>query len=97
QAPGDGVLSAAEVATRLDQFLLTSGASVRINDAGRAHGLIAAYNSRGYDPAKTIPTVVMRNEDYGRIARILADGTAVELQFNIVNRTYPEGTTAYNA
>src|SRR5262249_55952573 len=53
--------------------------------------------SRGYDPATTIPTVVMRNEDYGRIARILADGTAVELQFNIANRTYPEGTTAYNA
>ena len=38
----------------------------------------------------------MRNEDYGRIARILADGTPVELEFNIVNRVYPEGRTAYN-
>ena len=35
----------------------------------------------------------MRNEDYGRISRILADGTPVELEFNIVNRVYPEGTT----
>jgi len=39
----------------------------------------------------------MRNEDYGRIARILADGTPVELEFNIVNRVYPEGRTVYNA
>src|SRR5213080_954273 len=38
----------------------------------------------------------MRNEDYGRIARILADGTPVSLEFNIVNRTYPDGKTAYN-
>jgi len=38
----------------------------------------------------------MRNEDYGRISRILADGTPVELEFNIVNRTYPEGRTSYN-
>ena len=39
----------------------------------------------------------MRNEDYGRIARILADGTPVELEFNIVNKVYPEGRTSYNA
>ena len=38
----------------------------------------------------------MRNEDYGRIARILADGTPVELQFTIVNTIYPDGRTAYN-
>jgi Zn-dependent M28 family amino/carboxypeptidase len=39
----------------------------------------------------------MRNEDYGRISRILADDTPVELEFNIVNRVYPEGRTSYNA
>ncbi|MBI1763023.1 MAG: hypothetical protein HYR56_16470 [Acidobacteria bacterium] len=39
----------------------------------------------------------MRNEDYGRIARLLADGTPVELEFDIVNRSYPEGRTSYNA
>jgi hypothetical protein len=32
----------------------------------------------------------MSNEDYGRITRILADGTPVTLEFNIVNRIYPE-------
>ena len=45
---------------------------------------------------KSVPTVVMSNEDFGRISRILADGTEVTLEFNIVNRVYPEGTTSYN-
>ena len=70
---------------------------MRVNDAAREHGQIIAFNNRTYDLAKAVPTVVMRNEDYGRIARILADGTPVELEFNIVNKVYPEGRTAYNA
>jgi carboxypeptidase Q len=39
----------------------------------------------------------MRNEDYGRIARILADGTPVQLEAEIVNRSYPDGKISYNA
>src|SRR6187549_3177414 len=39
----------------------------------------------------------MRNEDYGRISRLLADKRQVELEFEIVNRSYPEGKTSYNA
>ena len=96
QPPREAMLTPLEVATRLDEFLLTSGARLRINDGARAHGQITAYNHRAYDVTKTVPTVVMRNEDYGRIARVLADGTPVDLQFNIVNRSYPEGRTAYN-
>jgi hypothetical protein len=92
-----GILPAAEVASRVDQFLVANGARLRINDAARPHGQIAAFSNRTYDESRTVPTVVMRNEDYGRIARLLADGTPVQLQFDIVNRTYPEGRTAYNA
>ena len=43
-----------------------------------AHGQIVAFNNRTYDVTQAVPTVVMRNEDYGRIARILADGTPVD-------------------
>jgi Zn-dependent M28 family amino/carboxypeptidase len=43
-----------------------------------------------------VPTVVLRNEDYGRISRLLADNTPVRLEFTIVNRSYPEGRTSYN-
>jgi carboxypeptidase Q len=89
-------MSANEISRQVDEFLVKNGAKLRVNDAGREHGQIIAFNNRTYDLAKALPTVVMRNEDYGRISRILADGTPVELEFNIVNKTYPEGRTAYN-
>jgi hypothetical protein len=96
QAPPDGRLTAAQVAQQVDKFLFDNKAALRINDAGRPHGQIIAFNSRGYDTSQAVPTVVMRNEDYGRIARTLADGTPVDIDAEIVNRTYPEGRTSYN-
>jgi carboxypeptidase Q len=89
-------MSANEIARYVDEFLVASGARIRVNDAGREHGQIIAFNNRTFDITKAVPTVVMRNEDYGRIARILADGTPVELEFTIVNKLFPEGKTAYN-
>jgi len=85
-----------QVQEQLNQFLVANGALVRINDAGRDHGQIRAFQNQTYDVAKAPPTVVMRNEDYGRISRLLADKRTVELEFEIVNRTYPEGRTNYN-
>ena len=94
--PQQPPLTVNQVEEALNQFLVTAGALVRINDAGRDHGQIRAFNNRAYDVAKAPPTVVMRNEDYGRISRLLADNRTVELEFDIVNRSYPEGRTAYN-
>jgi carboxypeptidase Q len=94
--PDPNVVPATQVAEQFDQFLVSAGAAGRINDAGREHGQIRAFNNRTFDIAKAVPTVVMRNEDFGRIFRVLADGTPVELEMNIVNRTFPEGATAYN-
>src|SRR5262245_66124522 len=90
-------MSRAEINRGIDEFLLSNGAALRINDAGRELGQIAAFNNPTYDVARVVPTVVMRNEDYGRIARILGDGTPVTLEFNIVNTVYPDGHTSYNA
>src|SRR6266480_298898 len=89
-------LTNAQLAEQLDQFLEDNGALVRANDAGREFRQIRAFNNRTFDVNKTVPTVVMSNEDYGRITRILADGTDVVLEFEIVNRVYPEGKTSYN-
>ena len=89
-------MTARQIDEQIDAFLVANGAKLRVNDAAREHGQIIAFNNRTYDVAKAVPTVVMRNEDYGRISRILADGTPVELEFNIVNKVYPEGQTAYN-
>jgi carboxypeptidase Q len=94
--PREGAMPANEVNLRLNEFLLASKVKLRINDAAREHGQIRAFQNNTYDVAKVVPTVVMRNEDYGRIARILEDATPVELQFTIVNSLYPDGKTAYN-
>ena len=96
-APPDPTrLNAGAVNTAVNAMIMKAGIAVRLNDAGRDHGQIRAFQNNTYDPAKAPPTVVLRNEDYGRIARILADGTPVTLEFNIVNRDYPGGTS-YNA
>ncbi len=86
-----------EMAKQLDDMLLQGGAVVRLNDAARGNGIIVAQANASYDVTKCIPTVIVRNDDYGRIERLLADGLDVKLEFNIVNHTYPEGKTSYNA
>jgi carboxypeptidase Q len=93
----EGQLTRQEVSRQVDQFLVDNGALARVNDAGRAHGIIIAQQNGTYDWTRAVPTLVMRNEDYGRISRIMRDGTTVTLRVNIQNKEYPEGTTAYNA
>jgi len=95
--PPEGRLTRQDVSRQVDQFLVDNGAQVRVNDAGRAHGIIIAQQNGTYDWTRAVPTLVMRNEDYGRITRIMADGTPVTLKIDIQNKEYPEGTTAYNA
>ena len=66
---------------------MTAGAAVRVNDARREHGQIRAFNNRAYDVAKALPTVVMRNEDYGRICAPARRRHARRARVHIVNRT----------
>src|ERR1035441_2689777 len=51
---------------------------------------------RAYDPTKTVPTLILRNDDFGRVERLLADGEDVKMEFHIVNHVFPEGKTSYN-
>ncbi|HSK72908.1 MAG TPA: M20/M25/M40 family metallo-hydrolase, partial [Pyrinomonadaceae bacterium] len=94
--PRPGQLNFSQLAEQLNRFLLENGALVRINDAGREHGQIRAFNNSTFDVTKAVPTVVMRNEDYGRIWRLLENKNTVSLEFDIRNRTFPEGSTSYN-
>ncbi len=89
-------LDGRELSAQFDKFFVDNGVLVRIDDAGRDHGQIRAFSNRSYDPKTSVPTVIMRAEDYGRIWRILNDKTPVELEFNLQNSIYPEGSTAYN-
>ena len=95
-APDPSRLTAAQVAEQVDGFLVANGALLRINDAAMDHGLIRAFNNRTFDEKKAVPTVVMRNDDYGRMERLMEDGDTVKLEFTIVNHWYPEGKTTYN-
>jgi len=94
--PTPGVLTPAQVNEQIDAFLVAHHAGVRVNDAGREHGQIRAFNNRTFDVAKAVPTIVLRNEDYGRIWRLMADGLPVELEVNVVNHDYADGATVYN-
>ncbi|MBX3290118.1 MAG: M20/M25/M40 family metallo-hydrolase [Acidobacteria bacterium] len=96
--PKPDALPPGAVAEQVNKFLMDNGAVVRVNDAGFAHSRIRAFSfGRGdYDVNKTVPTVVMRNEDFGRIVRLTQGGHDVELEFDIRNNTHPEGATQYN-
>ena len=94
--PRPGALTAAQVNEQVDKFLLDNKAFVRINESQLDRGAVRAFNNRTFDITKVIPTVVMRNEDFGRISRLLADNTPVKLEFNLRSRIVPEGTTSYN-
>jgi len=74
-------MSAADISRQVDDFLVASGALLRINDARREHGQIIAFDNRTYDLTRVLPTVVLRSEDYGRISRILADLGLLQTSF----------------
>lgn len=89
-------LTVLEVNDEIDKFLKLHGALIRVYDAREPHGVIRVVINRTRDVSQFIPTIVLRNEDYGRITRILADGTAVTLEINVQNRLFPEGKTERN-
>lgn len=95
-APRPGALSALEIRDVVDKFLLTNRVKVRINESQLDRGAVRAFNNNTFDIKKVVPAVVMRNEDFGRIARLLADGTPVKLEFNLKSHIVPKGKTSYN-
>lgn len=89
-------LSGAQVSEQLDKFLIDNNVLLRVNESQLDRGAVRAFNNRTFDVTKVVPTVVMRNEDFGRIVRLLAHKTPVKLEFDIRTRVVPEGTTSYN-
>ncbi len=75
---------------KIDAFLLANKALVKVSDSGRAHGQIRVFANRTYNTARAVPSIVIRNEDYGRLCRILADGSDVEMGIDILNTVYPD-------
>ncbi|MEO7085609.1 MAG: M20/M25/M40 family metallo-hydrolase [Gemmatimonadaceae bacterium] len=98
--PPDGHLSAQQVNQRITAFLRDNPPALRLMPmgGGRIPGVIVAQNGPGQiydDVTPQSPAVILRNDDYGRIFRIIQDGTPVSVEFNISNTYYPEGKTSY--
>lgn len=92
----EGVLNGREVDAQLNAFFVEQGVAVRVNPSTMEDGLIRAFSNRTYEAHESVPALVMRNEDYGRITRLVNSDYPVELEFTVVNRFYPEGRTEYN-
>jgi hypothetical protein len=95
-SPRPNALTGGQIGEQLDKFLLDSNVLVRINESQLDRGAVRAFNNRTFDIAKVVPTVVMRNEDFGRIYRLLEHKTPVKLEFDLQSHIVPEGTTSYN-
>ena len=89
-------LTVGQVNEQVDAFLLENKVLVRLNESQLDRGAVRAFHNRTFDPTKVVPTVVMRNEDFGRIFRLLVDKTPVKLEFDIRSRLVPDGVTSYN-
>jgi hypothetical protein len=98
--PPEGHLSAQQVNQRITQFLRDNPPALRLTPqgGGRIPGVIVAQNGAGQiydDTTPQPPAVILRTDDYGRIFRIIADGTPVTVEFNISNQYFPQGKTSY--
>ncbi|MGH9948120.1 MAG: M20/M25/M40 family metallo-hydrolase [Pyrinomonadaceae bacterium] len=94
--PRPNALTNTQLSDQVDKFLLDNNVLVRINESQLDRGAVRAFNNRTFDITKVVPTVVMRNEDFGRITRLLAHKTPVKLEFDLRSHIVPEGTTSYN-
>jgi hypothetical protein len=96
----EGHLNAQQVNQRIQALLRDNPPALRLTPqgGGRIPGVIVAQNGAGQiydDKTPQAPGVILRTDDFGRIARIIADGTPVTVEFNMQNTYYPEGKTSY--
>lgn len=98
--PTAGQLSAQEVNARITSMLRDNlpALQLKYQGGGRIPGEIVAQNGAGQiydDVTPQPPSVILRNDDAGRIWRIIQDGTPVTVELNMENTFYPAGKTSY--
>ena len=96
ETPDPAILTRRQRDERIDAFLVEAGAAVRVDDAARPYGVLAARANLTFEIAKAVPSVVLPNEDYGRTLRLLQDGQSVRMRFDIRNASNADGKIAYN-
>ena len=78
-------------ATRME-FFRAEGALGALSTTARGHGIYLIGGRADSDPDKTLPSIVIPAEYYGRMARILANGLPVTLEADIKNTYHPNPT-----
>jgi carboxypeptidase Q len=96
----EGHLSSQQVNQRVTAFFRENMPALRMQatGAGRIPGVIVAQNGAGQiynDTTPQPPAVILRNDDFGRMYRIIQDGTPVSVEFNVQNEYFPQGKTSY--
>jgi hypothetical protein len=96
----EGHLTPQQVNLRINQFLRDNPPALRLaaQGPGRIPGVIVAQNGPGQiydDKTPQSPAVILRTDDYGRIFRIIQDGTPVSVELNVSNEYFPDGKTSY--
>ncbi len=80
----------------VDRALRRAGAALRLIDSTRDYGVLRADANPTLETATAVPTLVLRSEDYGRIARLISAGVTVRVEVDVQNSVFPEGRTEYN-
>lgn len=97
QPAGDPkILDSRAIDEKIDAFLLENAALVRVTDAARIHGQIRVFANNTLNTARAVPGIVIRNEDYGRISRLMSDGIEIEMEVEISNTIYSEQQNSWN-
>jgi carboxypeptidase Q len=80
--------SSTAAAARME-FFRAEGALGALSTTARGHGIYLTSGRAESDPDKTLPSIVIPAEHYGRMARILANGLPVTLEAEIKNTFHP--------
>jgi len=89
-------LNPQEIDEKINTFLLSAGALVKITDAERSHGQLSAFANRTFNTSKTVPGIIIQTEDYGRMSRLVADGIQVEMEVEIDNTIHSNAQNSFN-
>jgi hypothetical protein len=83
---------------KIQQFLKNKNVGVVLRASEREHGTIRAYSRGGYkmNEEPGVPSILISNEQYGRIYRILEKKILVTLKVNVQNKIFEDDTLGYN-
>jgi hypothetical protein len=83
---------------KIFELLKDENVGVVLEPSEREHGTVRVYSRGGYklDEEPNIPNVVISNEQYGRIYRIIEKNIPVTLKINVQNEIIENDTIGFN-